>query len=64
MKLRNKQLCHILSKGESQLSVFTYISCYNVDCLLCVVVKEKSELVQQCDEITQVKDELTAEVHV
>jgi uncharacterized coiled-coil DUF342 family protein len=25
-------------------------------------VKEKSELIQQCDEITQVKDELTAEI--
>jgi hypothetical protein len=43
VKLRNKQLCHILSKGE---------------------MKEKSELIQQCDEITQVKDELTAEVSI
>ncbi|XP_062516584.1 G kinase-anchoring protein 1-like [Corticium candelabrum] len=41
VKLRNKQLCHILSKGE---------------------MKEKSELVQQYEEMVQAKDELTTEI--
>ena len=65
VKGRNQKLCKILGQGECELlqfPVMLLLTAPEICLIFCSIVSTKTQLLEQIEELTAVKNELTAEV--